>query len=675
MRGTRPGASNLGAATPGPSISTSVIAALVLVILSPVALLVTLCAWGAWELWTRVRAWMLGITALAAVLVLTVTTSGPADVLRRTGAAWVLLYEASGQGAWSVVGALPRALVLWLPAGLPVGLTVGAVIAGGLELRLRRQPWHPREQQRQDQDRSRELSAAVRRANSAAAQDQAGALAATVERGDLPRDRWSVQRGLLMPSPGVLHRPSAIIAGPGAGKTEYLVRRARMDAAARRQCFLMDCKGTDPDLPVRIIAAFLEEWPDARVATWPGQPYDAWRFAHHPNELVGRFMAVESMTREGAAEYYTGQTKGLLQLACTVPNNPPTNSEELVSRLDKDRLKTLWNWTRDAEIDQFDDRAVQGARTRYGTFFAGLRGQFDGTWAYEDVDLAVITIPTLADREDGDSAFRLMLADALNYAGARKDRRQPASFVVDEFSAVYGGRSMALDLAERGRDPGLAVTLTAQSTEGIGDARVAMRMLQACTGGTVLMRSNDPDLVIKLAGSRPGVEHSWRTDDFGGPGTQGTIRAKDQPAIDANRVRRAAPGEAWILEGGGVQHVQVIREQTSPNAYLQAATVATQAAQAAHEWGWTSVYWHRAAEWAEIAAQGARELPGSRRRTFEAWPERPAVPPGDRPRELPAPPSKTRPEELQELRDLPRVALFLLRQLVRRKVGGRWGRS
>lgn len=675
MRGTRPGATTQQGSAPGPSYVTAAVVALVMLILSPMALIVTGLCWGSWTVWSRVRAWMLGIAAAGAVLLMTVTTSGPLDLASRSGRAWLLLYQAAGDGVWSVAGAIPRALVLWLPAGLPIGLAVGGLLVGWLEWRLRRQPWHPKERERQDQARVKELRQATRRAGSADVRRQGDALAVTIGQGDLSRDRWAVRRGLLVPSPYVLARPQAVVAVPGAGKTEILVRKARGDAAAGRQCFFLDCKGTDPELVERFIAAYLEERPDARVAVWPAQPYDAWRYVNDPQELVDRFMKVESFSREGGAGFYTGQTQGLLQLAMTAPAGPPRTSQELLRRIDKDVLKKAWQGERDQEIDQYDDRSFQGARTRYATFFRSLRGQFDGAWAFEDVDLAVLTIPTLADKQDGDAAFRLFLADALNYASGRKDRSRPASFIVDEFSAVYGGRSMAFDLAERGRDPGLAVTLTAQSTEGIGDDQAVMRMLQACVGGVVLMRNANPEPIIRLAGTRPGVDYSYRLDDWGTPSPVGTVRNTDRPAIDANDVRRARPGEAWILEGGGVQHVQVIREQSTPEAHGRAVMVAAQAEQEAHRWGVTSVYWGQVRHHAEIAAQTARKLPTSRRWSLRGHNRTslPPIPSNDEVRMLPRPPE---PElELRTLRELPRVALLLLRRFVRSKVSGRWGRS
>jgi hypothetical protein len=80
------------------------------------------------------------------------------------------------------------------------------------------------------------------------------------------------------------------------------------------------------------------------------------------------------------------------------------------------------------------------------------------------VDLAVLTIPTIASRTDADAAVRLVLEDLGHFATRRKARvGDDVLLVLDEFSAVQGGSDQAIHLAERLRDVGVPVVFGAQS--------------------------------------------------------------------------------------------------------------------------------------------------------------------------------------------------------------------
>jgi hypothetical protein len=68
---------------------------------------------------------------------------------------------------------------------------------------------------------------------------------------------------------------------------------------------------------------------------------------------------------------------------------------------------------------------------------------------------------------------------------ARKIPGQPWSVLLDEFSAISGGRTLAADLLERGRSKGVAVIPTAQSWAGLGSEREADRLAGAASVGAV----------------------------------------------------------------------------------------------------------------------------------------------------------------------------------------------
>jgi hypothetical protein len=108
----------------------------------------------------------------------------------------------------------------------------------------------------------------------------------------------------------------------------------------------------------------------------------------------------------------------------------------------------------------------------------------EGSWSFEDVDLAV---PTLLSKAEADAAMRVVLEDYGHYATGRKPREgEDALLVLDEFSALASGVDRAINLAERVRDVGVQSVVAAQSVEGLGDHRQAPRLLASCAGGVVL---------------------------------------------------------------------------------------------------------------------------------------------------------------------------------------------
>jgi hypothetical protein len=589
--------------------------ALALTMLSPITLMVLGLVCAVWLLTLCRPCWFL----LAGLL-----TAGIFWLTHDLGA--VLLGTLT---TWQEFLAAPSGwqLLPFLPLGLPLGLLLGGLAVVGKGAQLRSQEWHPLAFKRQElQDRRRR-----RRMRNAATRIQSPqALGVLFEATDLHAGSWPVQgwfRRVLVPSQLVLSRPSLIVAGPGAGKTEYLKTRARIDAAARRRHILIDCKGTDPGLPGSVVSAFLSEWPDARIRIFPAEALDMWRGS--ADELISRLMSVVTYSEP----YYRDTAKLALQLALAAPDiPPPTNSAQLLGRLNL-------HWLREAyaldpagleQVEALDELGMAGCRRRYATFFRSLQGRFDGQFSFEDCDLAVLVVPTLADREDADAAVRIMLADALHWAGARKARADACSFVIDEFSAVQGGREATLDLAERGRDPGVAVLLTAQSLEGIGHEHQAARLVQACSGGIVLLRCARPEPIAALAGTIRQKEPLYLLTGAPVP-REASFRMGDAPRINANHVRAADPGEAWIIDGGRAAHVQVIRQQPTPQAALQALQAFTEAADIVAASGMGTVYLQRIIRELEPAAQPALEG------TSPRWPQLPASPAGNL-RALPTPP-------------------------------------
>jgi hypothetical protein len=223
------------------------------------------------------------------------------------------------------------------------------------------------------------------------------------------------------------------------------------------------------------------------------------------------------------------------------------------------------------------DARLPDVSLRLGNLLAALGGSMDGAWSFEDVDLAVVTVPTMAAPADADAILRILLVDYGHYTLARKRPGELDTLIFDEFSAIQGGRQAAINLVERARGSGSGAILAAQSRRALGNEEEAARLLHACSGGVTLFRSAEPEDVARLAGTRPAPDMAWQLEDGQLTGRAG-VMMRPQPRLDPNHVRAYAPGEAAIIEGGRVEHVRIIR--TNPPA--ETVQRAHELVQAAH---------------------------------------------------------------------------------------------
>ena len=344
----------------------------------------------------------------------------------------------------------------------------------------------------------------------------------------------------------------AVLGIPGSGKTVTQLRRVWIAARAGMRVVFVDCKGTDPALAWQVTCAYRLANPGAAVGFWPAQPLDLWR--GDGMAIANRLLAVEDWASEGGGVYYRRMATLAIQLACTPPSGPPRSSADFLRRLDLKRLQQLWRGDATAQVDleqlAADPTVMAGLRGRYSAFFRALQGKADGCWGLEDVDLAVLTIPTIASRQDADAAVRLVLEDVGHFATRRKARvGDDVLLVLDEFSAVQGGTEQAIHLAERLRDVGVSVIFGAQSPEGLGDERQQWRLLHTVGGGLVLHQLADPDRLIELAGTIRVPEQAWQLDPWG-PAGQARAHMTDRPRVDPNQVRQLHPGEAFLIQAG-----------------------------------------------------------------------------------------------------------------------------
>jgi hypothetical protein len=513
-------------------------------------------------------AWWAVFLAAAALLgvevaVFEATGDGLVDLLRLHIHPWWLL--AHGYGIGSLLTWPLTILACQAPLGIPTGAMVGALgVARGERLAAGAEwsPYSQRQAMVAEVHAARSVARATRRHQEPTNPAMTPALGLAYPGGDLYL--WQRRRGraseVVIPQ-REQRLAMAVLGIPGSGKTFTLLRRVWIAARAGMRVVFVDCKGTDPGLAWQVTCAYRLANPGAVVGYWPAQPLDLWR--GDGMAIANRLLAVEDWASEGGGVYYRRMATLALQLACTPPSGPPRNSQDFLRRLDLRKLQTLWRGdaTAQQDLEQLaaDPQVLAGVRGRYSAFFRSLQGKADGCWGLEDVDLAVLTIPTIASRSDADAAIRLVLEDLGHFATKRKARiGDDVLLVLDEFSAVQGGTEQAIHLAERLRDVGVPVVFGAQSPEGLGNERQQWRLLHTIGGGLVLHQLADPDRLIELAGTIRVAEQAWQLDPWG-PAGQARVHMTDRPRIDPNQVRQLHPGEAFVVHGGRAVKLSILQ--------------------------------------------------------------------------------------------------------------------
>jgi hypothetical protein len=513
-------------------------------------------------------AWWAIFLAAAAVLAVEVavfeaTGDGLPDLLRLHVHPWWLL--AHGYGIGSLLTWPLTIFACQAPLAVPVGVMVAALgVARGERLAAGAEwsPYSQRQAMVAEVHATRQVARASRRHHEPTNPATTPALGLAYPGGDLYG--WLRKRGRVteVVIPAREQRLAMAVLGiPGSGKTVTQLRRVWVAARAGMRVVFLDCKGTDPALAWQVTCAYRLANPAAIVGYWPAQPLDLWR--GDGMAIANRLLAVEDWAAEGGGVYYRRMATLAMQLACTPPSGPPRSSGDFLRRLDTRKLQALWRGDQTAQQDleqlAADPTVMAGLRGRYSAFFRSLAGKADGCWGLEDVDLAVLTIPTIASRTDADAAVRLILEDLGHFATRRKPRMgDDVLLVLDEFSAVQGGTEQAIHLAERLRDVGVPVVFGAQSLEGLGDERQQWRLLHTVGGGLVLHQLPDPDRLIELAGTIRVPEQAWQLDPWG-PAGQARVHMTDRPRIDPNQVRQLHPGEAFLVHGGRAVKLSVLQ--------------------------------------------------------------------------------------------------------------------
>lgn len=356
-----------------------------------------------------------------------------------------------------------------------------------------------------------------------------------------------------------MRRHAVILGASGSGKTETSLRIAyEVARKSNASVHYLDAKG-DRENAERFCA--LMRAAGRRVRVFPNEPFDAWRGDWRG--IANRLLEVIPFATEGPASYYRDIAKTALQLACHHPDGPPRSSEELLHRLDYERLLDA-HGPSSAVLALPRDRVSQ-VRLRYQAFFGQLGVALDGDWAWEDTEASYLSIDSVALGEDAASAACLLFADFAHYFALRKPREEPCLLFVDEFAAIAGSSDVAIKV-EQARGFNAAMVLAPQTPSGMGPRTQRDRILGSVE--TVIVHAlNEPDSLVDLAGTKQVMELTHRYED-GVYARQGHARRERRLKIPPDDVRALPAGSAWVIRRGRAAKVAIARAPSTERAAL-----------------------------------------------------------------------------------------------------------
>jgi hypothetical protein len=515
------------------------LAVALMVVVCPAALpawLGTVLARRAWLEW-----WLWPVPLL--FVMAAVAWRGP--LLRAYGSLAADLVALGGlRPGWAVLEAaavlLARSALLTSPVGVPVGVLAGFLTPVDDPPPTPAPPAPARQVDREDVQRSPYLALPLR----------------SEPPGDLPAS-WRSGRYLVLPdAEAALAR--LVIGRPGRGKSVYLQRESYLAGRVARRLTVLDCKG-EPGFAAAILDAYAQGWADGGhpgrpvVHLWPQEPLNGW--VGGPVAITNRLLSCWEWDRHNA--WYREIAVMALRLALHAPGAPVASSGDLTWRMQPGVLARLWEEHPDeAALVRSLGKDLDGVLLRVANLMASLGATLDGARPLGTADCTVLSLPVAAVEHDAAAILRVAMADLAHHVTVRKRPGAAEQIIVDEFSAVPGGRGHAIHLAERGRSAGVAVVLAVQSRRGLGDEVEADRLVGAA-GVVVLFATAEPEDIIRLAGTRRLAEHTSST--LTGDGTSYTTSLVWRDQVDGNVVRALGAGQAFILSGGRAQLCQVIR--------------------------------------------------------------------------------------------------------------------
>ncbi|WP_040800691.1 hypothetical protein [Nocardia higoensis] len=401
------------------------------------------------------------------------------------------------------------------------------------------------------------------------------------------------------------------VAGSGSGKTTLMQRmtlswfvatwtRHRQwwrikDRPGRPLLIFVDCNGGPES---RKVAARVRKWfgalgvrddrigvfPDAvALSMWPGSDFDQLPVKKQKavvddlRSILSAMISGGSTPTTDTEKYFHEIRETLIHLVVDAPakvevidgvptpigHNPPRSWIEFLSRMHAEPLARLWGgpfgaapWPgvpgADMEISATMDGkqpVMISALAEFSNLYRALGDAFDGDKQLTDFDVLYIVLEGVKTPDRARAQFGAL--GTMFEQLADKQHGRTALMVVDEFSAVSDGKTRAVKWVERLRKAGIGTWWIAQSWHGLGhDDDNRQALVAAASGGSLLMRSSDPETIAKIYGTRHKFELSRKLIGGTRDGDEGNVQSSDRFLVDPNRLRAMQKGDVVQVSGG-----------------------------------------------------------------------------------------------------------------------------
>lgn len=378
--------------------------------------------------------------------------------------------------------------------------------------------------------------------------------------GDLlpPQLGLRYQGGWLYMAEELLDQHLFLLGATGAGKSETIKRLVKeILANTERDIYFVDGKG-DKDL-ASDIRSMVYQYDRGVPAIFklgfdePGAVYDGFR--GQAGDIYNRLLALTGVTEmEGDSRYYADIIRSVLQYVCHMPQGPPRSFEEVLARIDKQKLVDAYrNDRRRLErIERIDESDFQGLYYRLIPLVEDFEVSVgEGGFALEEVRCAIFSMRVQSVGDTAERFLDFLVEDLKDFVGKRQ--RHPAVLVIDEFGQFSNDNIISLlTLARSSR---LGVILATQDTSSLEDLNTRQQVL-ANTRTKILMATDFPQEVAELAGTIYQIESSIQHEDGDVTG-KGSARVQHAYKVDMNEAAQQQAGEAFVIRQRHTAKIQV----------------------------------------------------------------------------------------------------------------------